>query len=184
MKHGPPRHRASRRPGRHRAPSRVGLRGPAGLVVLGTFVVLSSGVAAAYWTAGGSGSGSVSAGTASPLTTVVATASTTSLLYPSGPAADLSLTVRNPNPYPFSVTGVSANGAITAAGGIGTCVTTGVSLTAPTAGLPFAVPARAGGTDGSITVSLTAAAQMTAASENGCQEATFTVPVTLTGQGG
>ncbi len=147
-------------------------------------MVLSSGVAAAYWTAGGSGSGSVSAGTASPLTTVSATASTTSLLYPSGPAADLAMTVRNPNPYPVSITGLSANGAVTAAGGIGTCTTTGVALATPTAGLPFTVPARAAGTDGSITVSLTAAAQMTSTSENGCQGATFTVPVTLTGQSG
>lgn len=183
MKHGPPRRRASHRPGRHRAPSRVGLRGPAGLALLGTFVMVSSGVAAAYWSAGGSGSGSVTAGTAAPLTTVTATASTTSLLYPGGPAADLSLTVRNANPYAVSITGLSANGAVTAAGGIGTCVTTGVSLTTPTAGLPFTVPARAAGTDGSITVSMTAAAQMTSASENGCQGATFTVPVTLIGQG-
>ena len=182
MKHGAHSRRASCRRGRHRAPARLGLRGPAALAVLGTCAVMGTGVAAAYWTAGGEGSGSVQAGTATAFTTVTAAASTTSLLYPGG-SADLTMTVRNPNPYPITVSGVSANGAVTAAGGIGTCTTTGVALTTPTAGLPFTVAARSGGTDGSLTVVLTAATAMSSASENGCQSAAFTVPVALTGSG-
>lgn len=150
---------------------------------MGVFLGLGTGVAAAYWTAGGVGSGTVDAGTAAPLTTVTATASTTGLLYPNGPVADLTMSVRNPNPYAINVTAVSANGPVTASGGIGTCTVTGVSFTAPTAGVPFTVPAKAGGTDGSVLVVLVAAVQMDGASENGCQDATFTVPVSLTGMG-
>lgn len=175
-----PTHR--RKPaGRHRAHPvrRVGLRAPAVVAVVGVGVGLSTGVAAAFWTAGGSGAGSAAAGSAIPLTTVAATASSSSLLYPNGPAADLTLTVQNPNTYGVSVTGVTGAGAVTASGGIGTCDATGVTLTAPAAGLPFTVPAK-----GSATVVLTAAAQMSTDSDTGCQAATFTVPVALTGTGG
>lgn len=146
--------------------------------------VLSTGTGFAYWAASGAGSGAAAAGTATPLTTVVTTASATSLLYPGGPAADVRLTVSNPNPYPVTITSVSANGAVTAGAGAGTCVTTGVTLATPTAGLPFTVPARAGTTNGSATVTLTGAAQMSSASETGCQGRTFTLPVALTGASG
>ncbi len=183
MKHRPPAHRARHGRGRHRAPPvrRHGRRGPIVLTLVGTFAGLSTGVAAAYWMAGGTGSGTVSAGTAAALVTVPATASTTSLLYPNGAAADVTMTVRNPNTYAISVTGVAANGAVTAAGGIGSCTTTGVAIATPTAGLPFTVPAKVGGTNGSATVVLTAAATMANTSDNGCQGATFTIPLTLSG---
>ncbi len=152
------------------------------VTTVATVTILSSGVAVAFWAAAGAGSGTAKAGTATPLTTVTATASTTSLLYPGG-LADVKVTVRNPNPYPVSITSVAANGAVTAATGIGTCATTGVSLATPTAGLPFTVPARAAGVDGSNTVTLTNGAQMTNASDTGCQDATFTIPLTMTGAG-
>lgn len=172
----------SRKPtGRHRARRvrRVGLRAHAVVGIVGLGVGLSTGVAAAFWTAGGTGAGSAAAGAAIPLTTVAATASSTSLLYPDGPAADLTLTVHNANTYDVTVTGVTGDGAVTATGGIGTCATTGVTFTTPTAGLPFTLPA-----NGSVTVVLTGAARMSGSSENGCQGATFTVPVALTGTGG
>ena len=146
--------------------------------------VLTTGTGFAYWEASGAGSGAAAAGTATPLTTVATTASATSLLYPGGPAADVRLTVSNPNPYPVTITSVAANGAVTAGAGAGTCVTTGVALATPTAGLPFTVPARNGTTNGSVTVTLTGAAQMSNASENGCQGATFSIPVTLAGASG
>lgn len=146
--------------------------------------VLGTGTSYAFWAAAGSGNGAAAAGSAVPLTTVATTASATSLLYPGGPAADIRLTVRNPNTYPVTISSVTANGAVTANGGIGTCATTGVALVSPTGGLPFTVPAKAAGTDGSITVTLTGAAQMSNASENGCQQASFTIPVSLSGASG
>ncbi|MBA2390353.1 MAG: hypothetical protein H0V67_08865, partial [Geodermatophilaceae bacterium] len=50
--------------------------------------LLTSGVAIASWSVG-DGLGAATAGTPIALTTVVATAPTTNLLYPSGPAASL-----------------------------------------------------------------------------------------------
>jgi uncharacterized protein with beta-barrel porin domain len=82
------------------------------------------------------------------------------------------ITVNNPNTYPVTVTSVSPNGSPTAAGGTGTCATTGVSLTTASPGT--AVPA-----NGSATLTLAGAASMTSASETGCQNATFTIPVTV-----
>jgi hypothetical protein len=160
---------------------RVGARGHVVLAALGLAAGLSTGVAAAYWTGGGTGSGSAAAGTAAPLTTVTATASASSLLYPGG-SAHLTLTVRNPNPYAVTITSVTGNGLVTASGGSGLCVTTGVSFSPPTAGLPFTVPAAVGAVQGTVVATLEGAAQMSSASDSGCQGATFTIPVALAGQ--
>jgi hypothetical protein len=146
------------------------------LLLVVPFLLLGTGTAVAYWAAAGSGSGTAAAGTAQPLSTVATSASVTSLLYPGGPAADVTLAVQNPNPYPVTITGVAADGPVTATGGIGTCTTHGVTLVAPTAGLPFTVSPSA-----TATVTLASAAQMSTAAENGCQGATFTLPVSLTG---
>lgn len=157
------------------AGARRGRRRTVLLLVL-PFLLLSTGTAVAYWAAAGSGTGTAAAGTAQPLTTGTASASTSSLLYPGGPAADVTLVVQNPNPYPVTVTGVAADGPVTATGGIGTCATHGVTFVAPTGGLPFTVSPSA-----SATVTLAGAAQMSTAAENGCQGAAFTLPVSLTG---
>ncbi|MDQ1689097.1 MAG: hypothetical protein QOK42_2072 [Frankiaceae bacterium] len=142
--------------------------------------VLASGTAYAFWATTGSGSGVAKAGTASPLTTVTATAAVTGLLYPNGPAGDLTVTFRNPNTFPVKITNLSGNGTVTAAGGTGTCTTTGVAVTAQS-GLALIVPAKSGGTDGSLTSTLTGAVSMDNTSQDGCQNATFTVPVTFSG---
>jgi hypothetical protein len=146
------------------------------LLLVVPFLLLGTGTAVAYWAAAGAGSGTAAAGTAQPLSTVTTSASVSSLLYPGGPAADVTLAVQNPNPYPVTVTGVAVDGAVTATGGIGTCATHGVSLVAPTGGLPFTVSPSA-----TATVTLSGAATMSTAAENGCQGATFTLPVSLTG---
>lgn len=178
----------ARRPGLSRVIDQLDAlaRRPRAALAVGVLglAVLSTGTGFAYWEASGSGSGTAAAGSAAPLTTVATTASATSLLYPGGPAADVRLTVSNPNSYPVTVTAVTANGAVTATGGIGTCVTTGVTLATPAAGLPFTVPEKVGGTNGSIAVTLTAGAQMSNTSENGCQGATFSLPVALAGASG
>ena len=142
------------------------------VVATGLAISLSVGAYAA-WTTNGTGTAATPAGTAQPLPTTV-TAVTTGLLYPNGPAGDVRLTVVNPNPYPVVVTQVAGNGAITAAGGIGDCATHGVAFT--TRNGSWAVPANS-----SAVVALAGAATMSSAAENGCQGATFTIPVLLTG---
>jgi hypothetical protein len=139
--------------------------------------LVTAGLVWAAWLAGGTGSGYAKAGTASALTTVDVSASTPATLYPGG-TGDVKLQISNPNPYPVRVTGVSLNGTnadITPDAGHASCTTTGVSYTNQT-GLTIDIPA-----NGSTTSTLTGAAAMSNASSDGCQGATFTIPVTLTG---
>lgn len=137
-------------------------------------VLVAAGLAYAAWTTNGSGNGYAEAGTAQALTTNDASGATVADLYP-GANGDVKLEIANPNPFPVRVTSVSGNGAITASGGIGTCNTTGVTFTNQT-GLTIDVPA-----NGTQTATLNDAASMSNASENGCQGATFTIPVSLSG---
>ena len=145
-------------------------------IVVAVAALATAGLVSAAWLASGSGSGYAKAGTASPLTTVDVSASTTATLYP-GVSGDVTLRVSNPNPYPVQVTAVSAGaGSVTpdAAHAAG-CTTTGVTFNNQT-GLNINVPA-----SGATTATLSGAASMSNASSNGCQGATFTIPVNLTG---
>jgi hypothetical protein len=146
-------------------------------IVGGSVAVLALGLAGlvyAAWTTSGTGSGYAKAGSAQVLTTVDVSASTTATLYP-GATGDVLLKINNPNSYPVRVTDVTGNGAITADSGHTGCVATGVTFTNQTAKtIDIAANAQ-------TQVTLTGAAKMTNASDNGCQGATFTIPVTLTG---
>lgn len=133
--------------------------------------VLASGTAFAYWTTVGAGTGAATATTAAPLTTsgVVTAAG----LYPGGSAGG-SLRISNPNPFSVSVT--AATFAPVAAPS-SACVTTGVSFTpttSPTAQAPLVIAP--GGT-----VSLPYTVSMSSDSDDGCQGATFTSTLSLSG---
>jgi hypothetical protein len=149
------------------------------LAVMTTVAALSA-VALVYaaWTTNGGGSGYAKAGTAQALSTVDVSASTSATLYPGGPAGDVLIRVSNPNSYPVTVTAVSGNGAITPDGGHAGCTTTGVSFTDQT-GLNISVPA-----NGATTATLSGAASMSNASVDGCQGATFAIPVSISGASG
>jgi hypothetical protein len=139
-------------------------------------VMIGGGVAFASWSASGSGSGAAQAGNVTPLKTVTATTTSLGLLFPGG-TGDLKVTFDNPNPFPVTITSVTAGtGAITGSGGLGTCSATGVTFTAPTSP-SIALPAASGGTDGTTTKTFLNALSMSASSDNGCQEATFSVPL-------
>ena len=131
-------------------------------------------VAYAAWTASGSGQGYAKAGTALGLTTVDVSASTTATLYPSG-TGNVLLRINNPNPYPVQVTSVSGSGTVTSDKGAACDASTGVSFTNQT-GLTLNVPAGS-----AATFTLTGAAAMSNASDNSCQGAVFTIPVSLSG---
>jgi hypothetical protein len=131
--------------------------------------LLATGVAYAFWTTTGSGSGSAHATTAAGLTTSPAT--TTAQLYP-GATADAKVTINNTNPFAVTVTDI-VGGTITASGGIGTCSVTGVTFTDQHAVADIV------GANSSTTFTLTGTVSMSNASDNGCQGATFTIPVTL-----
>ncbi len=91
-----------------------------------------------------------------------------------GGTADVVLRVTNPNAYPVTLVGVTANGTVTSSGGIGSCTTTGVALVAQS-GLNVAITA-----SGTTLVDLPGAASMSESSSSGCQGATFAIPVAIT----
>jgi hypothetical protein len=145
-----------------------------------TMLVLGAvGLVYAAWTTNGSGTGAAQAGYAQGLSTVDATASTTGLLYPNGDGT-VTLQIHNPNSYPVVVTDVTPGpGEVTATGGIGVCNLTGVRFRAQH-DLDIHVPPNS---DSNV-IELQDAAHMTNESEDGCQGATFSIPVVLTGASG
>jgi hypothetical protein len=128
--------------------------------------------AAAYFTSTGSGSGSGSVGSVAAVSVTAGTS--TSPLFPGG-SGDVALTINNPNSFPLTLKSVSGNGAITADGGHPGCSTTGVSFTNQSGLTNTLAP-------GNNSIDFTSAASMSAASDSGCQGATFTIPVVVTVQ--
>ena len=161
----------------------LGSRTKKAVVFATTLLALGAvGLVYAAWTTSGTGSVYAKAGTSQGLSTLDASASTSATLYP-GSTGDVVLKVSNPNPYPVRVTSVALNGTnadIAADSGHASCTTTGVSFSGAT-GLTVDVPAKVGSTNGSAQATLSGAAAMSNASVDGCQGATFTIPVTVTG---
>jgi|SRR5215210_3894758 len=143
------------------------------LLVLGVV-----GLVYAAWTANGTGSGYAKAGTAQALSTVDVSASTTASLYP-GTDGNVLIRIKNPNPYPVTVTSVNGNGTISADATHATagCTNANTGVTYTNQATNIVVPANNGETE----TTLNNAAHMSNASDNGCQGATFTIPVTLSG---
>lgn len=133
---------------------------------------LAANVAFAAWTTSGTGSGSAQATSAVALTTTAAT--TTAQLFP-GASGDLKITVKNDNGYPVRVTDVTGSGAITSDKGAACDAATGVTLTDQhSQALDIAA-------NSSATFTLSGVLHMANASDNSCQGAVFTVPVSLAG---
>jgi hypothetical protein len=141
--------------------------------------MLAGTVAMAAWVATGTGTGSAQAITATDLVVTDGTASPD--LYPGFTDGDLYLDVENPNPYDVTVTTVEqAVGIVTSdAGAACEDADTGVSLDPGAIVLPVPVDIAAGDTE-SFTVA--DVVNMTNASVDACQSATFSIPVTVTGE--
>jgi hypothetical protein len=133
-----------------------------------------AGIAVAAWTITGSGTGYAKAASGSPLTLGDATAFTSADLYP-GANGSVVLRVTNSNPFPVRITTVSGNGAITSNAGAACTAATGVTFTDQT-GLTHDVAANS-----TATVTLAGAVSMSNSSDNSCQGAVFSIPVTVSG---
>ncbi|KQU65429.1 hypothetical protein [Phycicoccus sp. Root101] len=156
------------------------LRALRALVSVATTLVLSAvigGAAFAVWSVTGAGSGTATAGSTVALTTSSVTAPDAGA-YPGGPAVALALVVSNPNGVPVQITAVSLDTTrqVTVTGASGTCVAPPVSVSAT--GLAIPLPANAS----NASVSVPAALTLGATTASGCQGATFTVPVVLSGR--
>jgi hypothetical protein len=132
------------------------------------------GIAWAAWNVSGTGSGYAKAGSASALTLGDATASTTADLYP-GATGAVKVSITNPNSFPVRVTTVTGNGTITSDKGAACNAATGVSFTNQS-GLTLDLAA---GTTNTFT--LGGAVTMNNSSDNSCQGAVFTIPVSVSG---
>ena len=146
--------------------------------------LFAAGIASAAWTATGDGAGYAKADTQDALTTADASGSTTAQLYPSA-TGDLVLLVDNTNPYQVKITSVVNKAASFISSSAGTACTDASGSTNPTGvsfadqtGLSINVPANAN----DHLVTLDDVVSMTNASANGCQGATFTIPVTITSE--
>jgi hypothetical protein len=143
------------------------------LALSAILVVATTAVTFGSWTVSSSaGSGYSKAKVATSLTLSDASASTTAQLYPGG-TGDIWVKVTNSNPFAVTVTSVTGAGTITSDKGAACDAATGVTFT-NTTGLTQAVGAGA-----TVTFSLVGKVAMSNASDNTCQGAVFTVPITL-----
>jgi hypothetical protein len=155
------------------------MRFPKKIAVFGAGMAafMVAGVAFAAWTSNGTGTGSAQAKTAVSLTTSAVSASGATL-YP-GADGKATIKVNNNNDYPIRITDVTYGtaAATTASGGIGTCATgtDGGLVFTNQSGLTLDVAAH-----GNANFDVNGI-HMNGTSLNGCQGATFTIPVTLTG---
>jgi hypothetical protein len=143
--------------------------------VLALTAGLGAGGATAYWTTTGTGFGAATTATPKAVTLIAASGTVDSTLFPGG-TADLLVALDNPNSYPVTITGISqqSGSPVVAVGSSGTCTVTGVSVPSrPTLSITV-------GSGENVVVHIPAGAAMSAASDSGCQGATFRIPVTVT----
>ena len=152
----------------------------------GSFVGITA--AQAMWSAHGSGSASAKATSLQNLTFANATASGTALL-PGGPSGDLTIKVTNPNHFALKITHITQNGPVTNdKTGAGCTNDTGTpgNVTPGNSKVSVADHAVTGVTvaanASAASVAVPGVVSMAADSNNSCQGATFTVPVTITVQ--
>jgi hypothetical protein len=143
-------------------------------LVAAIFVVVAatSGVAAALWSATGSGSGQ--ARSISAVTLTVTASSGTADLFPGFTQGDLHFSIDNPNPYPVTFTSFTESG-ITSSDNIA-CPASNVTVNDGGA-ISVLSAANAVGAPGTIADVVT----MAGAAPNGCQNKVFTITLTLAG---
>ncbi|GAA2526448.1 hypothetical protein [Winogradskya humida] len=153
-----------------------------GKVILGiaaaAAVLANAGVAWAYWSLEGAGSGVVVAGSAVALK-LEAHSDDSRPLYPGG-TANLTVTVANQNDFPIRITAITPDPAEIMADTDhreNGCLTTGVVVSADVLNVSWQVPKN---TIGVFTVPN--GLRMTNDSDSACQGATFTIPVRADGQ--
>jgi hypothetical protein len=150
------------------SPSRITAGRITGLGVLIAAVLLPVATATAYWSAQGAGAGTPGTGS----TAMTAEAGSVRGLYP-GRSSTVAVTARNRGSRSFMVHSLTG-GTVSVTGATGSCDATAVSLT-PRSGLSSVVPS-----GGFLVMKLTVT--MSTSAEDGCQGATFSLPVTVDGR--
>ena len=164
------------------------LRRRAGVVLGVTLLLTGGGVAVASWTATGTGQGSARAADVTGL--VVTPGSAVGALYPlpadatpgygSGTVGSVATTVTNPNPFPVTFT-TATLGSVTTTPLTGRTCAAGSVLPTTGAPIPLHPPVTLTANSAPTPVTVPGALYMVSTAENGCQGASFSVPVTVTG---
>ena len=142
------------------------------LAVIG--VVGTGAGAYAAFSAHGSGIGSATTATIQSITISVAGTSGTSLLPTGSPMGDLRMSVQNGNSFSLAVTNIQQNGTISVDGGHPSCTAANAGVTVPAQAVTgVTIPT------GTNVVDVLGVVQMATNSNNSCQGATFTIPVTI-----
>ncbi|MFL5913361.1 MAG: hypothetical protein ACJ768_22685 [Gaiellaceae bacterium] len=150
-----------------------------GLPILGVLAIV--GVAFAFWSAAGTGSGSGSSAS-NPQDVSLSGGTVSADLIPGG-TGDVSVSIDNPNTFSVHVnslvldTSQGTGGYGINTGHSGCDLSSAITFTTPqdNSGNGWDVPAKSGGTDGSLAVDLTGAITMDTSADNACQGANFTV---------
>lgn len=150
--------------------------------IIGALVMLLAGAAVVYaaFSATGSGSGRATAVSAQSIT-ITPTTCASADMYPGGPAGAICFTLSNPNPYTVHFTSVTylpgtPPAAITANNASCPATNVAISSTAPTAVNYTVGPGVTTGTQ-----SIGGVLQMASTAPDGCQGASFNVPIALNG---
>ena len=148
------------------------------------WVLFVAGGAFAFWNASGSGSHNGGTGTLAALTLTPGTPVAT--LYP-GTSSAVKLTITNSNNTAVPVGSLvlntsSGTGGFAVDAGHSACAVSALSYATQTnGGAGWTVPAKSGGVNGTLAVTLTGALTMSTSAANACQGATFTVYLTAVG---
>jgi hypothetical protein len=140
-------------------------------------IAVTATVASAVWSASGSGAGAGAATVAQGLVvTAVSSGPSGASLYPGGPAGQVYFTVKNPNPYAVTITGLNWGTPVSTS--TTTCANSNISLdaNAPTS-LSVAIPANTT----SAALQINGVLDLAHSAPDGCQGVVFDIPVTVTG---
>lgn len=160
-------------------PFRIAIR--ALTVALIAALGLFGGTAYAYFAGSGTGSGQTNVGKMSTVTLVAVVTTTPNSSLSPGHSGDVLLKVKNPNPHSVTLVKVTwTGGPISADAGHPSCTTTGVTFTNWAGVISIPPDTATNGYPGGYPVHLTGHATMDNSSSNGCQGATFFIPVTIT----
>ena len=153
-----------------------------GMVAMIAAIVLvtvgGAGVAYAYWTAGGSGTGFGASGTTTPIT--LSSGTPTATLLPGGQTGVI-LTMTNPNTAAVKISSLALDttqgtGGFSVDSGHSGCTLSTLSFATQTnGGAGWTVPGKVGSTNGTLAVTMTNSLSMSTSAANACQGATFTV---------
>lgn len=166
-----------------------------GAAVMGTSLAIIGGIAIAYWTSTGSGTGAVASYTAKALILSPPASASVQPLYPGSSPVAVNMLISNPNPYPVALASIVAGSVAGVTKADGTATTCAASTGVLPSGLPTstatpqpagavyqAAPAATVAANASASpISFPAILSMATAASDACQGVVYTLNLNVTG---